>query len=149
MSGGTDKTTVISLLLIAVAFSFLAYLGGIFAGIFQAYPAPQLQALVAEMQAELNRDANEGDVHFLYRERTTDQGLIKQNIAAMQPGVTLVTSFWRDNDTWQPAIRLLDENATVLHEWKVYPNKWWPQSPYDDWAAGSGAKFPVANSTPN
>ena len=36
---------------------------------------------------------------------------------AVQPGMTLVTSLWKDTGNWTMGIRLLDRRGRVVHEW--------------------------------
>jgi outer membrane protein assembly factor BamB len=55
----------------------------------------------------------------------------------MQPGVTLLTSYWKDGDDWHPGIRLIDADGNLLHEWPVYPERIWPDSPYSDYIRGT------------
>jgi len=38
---------------------------------------------------------------------------------AMQPGVTLVTSYWDYGDEWETGLRLIDKQGRVLHDWRV------------------------------
>jgi hypothetical protein len=39
----------------------------------------------------------------------------------MQPGLTLVTSMWRDTGEWKPGLRLLNSKGKVLHSWSIEP----------------------------
>ena len=137
MANADNKGLIAWLVLSVLALTLLAYVGGIFAAIFAIYPTRPLNDLVQEIRAEMQRDENDGDLHFLYKERNSDKGVTVYREDAVQPGVTLVTGMWRDNDVWQPAIRLLDFDGTVLHEWLVRPQELWPDSPYEDWVAGS------------
>lgn len=41
----------------------------------------------------------------------------------IQPGVTLVSSAWSHSNKWSPGIRLLDQDGTVLHEWRIQPEE--------------------------
>ncbi|MFC1597319.1 arylsulfotransferase family protein [Planctomycetota bacterium] len=50
---------------------------------------------------------------------------------AMAPGVTLLTSCWRDFD-WMPGIRLIDAEGKVLHRWRFDASKIWPTPPHKD-----------------
>jgi len=41
----------------------------------------------------------------------------------MQPGLTLITSMWREKGEWRPGLRLIDSDGEVLHRWQVDPQK--------------------------
>ena len=49
----------------------------------------------------------------------------------MAPGITLVTSYWRDFG-WMPGIRLIDAEGNVLHQWRTDASEIWPTPPHRD-----------------
>lgn len=44
------------------------------------------------------------------------QGVSVADPEAVQPGATLVSSYW-ESSTWQPGLKLIDTRGRVLHEW--------------------------------
>lgn len=47
---------------------------------------------------------------------------------AVQPGVTLVVSSWNGNEGWAPEVRLMDQNGTPLHRWRIDRTALFPDS---------------------
>ena len=37
----------------------------------------------------------------------------------MQPGLTLISSSWKESDGWDPELRLVDEEGRVVHKWRL------------------------------
>jgi hypothetical protein len=37
----------------------------------------------------------------------------------MQPGLSLISSSWKDSDGWNPELRLFDGKGRVLHKWRI------------------------------
>jgi hypothetical protein len=37
----------------------------------------------------------------------------------MQPGLTLISSSWKESDGWDPELRLVDEKGRVVHKWRL------------------------------
>jgi len=48
---------------------------------------------------------------------------------ALQPGLTLITSTWRDFG-WRPGLKLVDRDGNVLHEWSLSPTQLFADSLY-------------------
>jgi len=132
---------IFSTLLFTLAVAFLAFLYGAAVGILRIYPYETIYAAYITGHALLNEsddgDASVNQLHQLYPARYDEAGVTVYEKDAAQPGITLVTSYWFDDDHWQPAIRLLDMEGAVLHEWQIRPEEIWPESPYDDHVAGT------------
>jgi len=124
------------ILTFAIALAFLAFLAGTAVMLFDVYPSQQLRAAyqtIYNVAKSGSNDASAVDsMHQLYPARYAESGVTVYDPLRAQPGVTLVTSYWFKNDEWQPAIRLLDMQGKVVHEWQVNPEKIWPESPFSD-----------------
>lgn len=48
---------------------------------------------------------------------------------AVQPGLTLITTYWPDFD-WRAGIKLIDLTGNTVHKWDVNPKRFWPQDPH-------------------
>ena len=126
-------------ILFAFALAFLAFLAGTAVTIFQIYPYEPLRATYqAAYEALTGKGANDlvNEMHQLYPTRYAESGVTVFDPDAAQPGITLITSYWFQQGKWQPAIRLIDMQGNVLHEWIVQPEKIWPESPFTDHVAG-------------
>ena len=141
MESGNNKGLLAGFVLFITAIGFIAFVAGILAAIFQIYPYAPIQGAVSQLAAELQQDSSQGNQHFLYKARSDQSGITIHDALETQPGVTLLTSFWRDiegsADSWRPALRLINAAGELLHEWPVKPEQIWPQTPYTDWAAGT------------
>ena len=131
-----DKKQLMGLVVFVLACVFLAFMAGILAAIFKVYPSQAVFSAVNQITESLDKDAHKGDIHFLYKARNNDSGVTVYRPDEVQPGVTLVTGYWRDASGWQPAIRLLDFFGKVLHEWQIHPEVIWSESPHHDRVAG-------------
>lgn len=47
---------------------------------------------------------------------------------AVQPGLTLITSYWDYGDEWETGLRLIDKRGTVLHDWRIDRESLFPDS---------------------
>lgn len=83
-----------------------------------------------------------GPTHFLHPARFEEHGVTTREPSRMADGTTLLSSYWRDDGTLAPELRLLDGRGRVVHSWKVRPTELWPSSPHDDDYSGS-ANFPT------
>jgi hypothetical protein len=115
--------TVVRLLSVA----FLAFLYGFFANKFQLFPAQQLNAAVGQLFAKEWAE-NLAATHFLHPASYDRQGAQILDQSAVQPGLTLVTSYFADMD-WKSGIKLIDINGKTVHEWKTDIAKLWPDAP--------------------
>lgn len=126
-------------LLFVCALAFLAFLGGAAVIAFQVFPAKHIQnafSAAYQLLADGSPDDSVTGMHQLYPARYPNSGVTVFEPASAQPGVTLVTSYWADGERWQPAIRLIDMQGNMLHEWIVRPEKIWPETPFADHVAG-------------
>lgn len=46
----------------------------------------------------------------------------------VQPGLTLLTSLWKDGDEWYPGLRLVDERGQTVHDWRIDRSALFPDS---------------------
>ena len=124
----------------ALAVAFLAFLLGTAVGIFRVFPyGPINEAFTAAatlLRSPTGFGAAVNEAHHLYPVRYPQSGVTVHRRDAVQPGITLVSGYWWQGNRWQPAIRLMDMEGTVLHEWTVHPDRYWPTSPYTDHVAG-------------
>jgi hypothetical protein len=130
---------IIGTFLFALALAFLAFLLGSAVMVFRIFPANYISGAyetaykVFWEEGEVTVD----DDHHLYPARYADSGVTVYDPQRAQSGVNLVTSYWWENDRWQPAIRLIDMQGSVLHQWTVKPEKIWPETPFTDHVAGA------------
>ena len=99
---------ILSLFVLAFGYGFVSHAWGLF---------PKTYVEQAWRQARHVYDppshANVGDTIF---ERS---GTRITRFGEMQPGLTLLTSMWRDEGEWIPGLRLIDSEGEVLHQWQV------------------------------
>ncbi len=137
-AAGKNSTIVPAILFIAACI-FLAFVAGVGVSVFRIPPYAKLEGAFKAFAAySMQLSSSENTLqHHLYPIRYTDTGAQIFHPEAVQPGVTLVTSHWKDDEKSYPGARLIDLEGKVLHEWRIYPKKIWPESPYKDYAAGS------------
>jgi len=126
-------------LIFAAALGFLAFLAGIAVAIFQVYPFAQVRAAyqaIYDLSQGSTSELAVDDMHHLYPARYSESGVTVYKESQVQPGNTLITGYWYIDNRWQPAIRLIDLQGTVLQEWIVRPEQIWPTTPYTDHVAG-------------
>ena len=100
---------------------------GIYAGLKQRPPVPQLDALYEQVK-ELLPSAN---AFLIVDNPKHDTPLETLDAAALAPGLILVAG---DYEPRQTAIRIIERDGTLVHEWKI---------PWGDvWASGEGT-FPT------
>jgi len=130
---------LIGALLFSLALAFLAFLAGTAVAIFQVYPYQPLRAAYQsayEILSGRGTAVSVNEMHQLYPARYTEAGVSIFDSDRAQPGVTLITGYWTKGEKWQPAVRLIDMQGNVLHEWIVQPDLIWPESPFSDHVAG-------------
>lgn len=106
-----------------VGLGVLAYLGGFATHMFAWAPSAFLQRAwlqVPSFDEPKPPDFTKERVHFWQGARV----VLPEEV---QPGLTLVTSVWRDS-TWAPGLRLIDRNGRVLHHWSLDPEGAFPDS---------------------
>jgi len=128
---------LLGLFAVTLAVVFLAFVGGILAGVFKVFPYPPIEAAVIEAAQALRANDEAGRLHFMYRKRNSDVGVTVSDASLIMPGVTLVTGMWFEDSQWRPAARLIDIDGNVLNEWQVHPELIWPESPHNDFAKGT------------
>ncbi len=101
---------VLSLLALAFGYGFASHAWGLF---------PKTYVEQAWRQA---RHIYDPPSHARVGDRTFDRsGTRTVQPEKMQPGLTLLTSMWRDEGEWNPGLRLMDSEGEVLHQWWVNP----------------------------
>jgi hypothetical protein len=106
----------------------LAFLYGFFAQHFKLFPYEQLNAALGQATAPVRGGYANVATHYLNPAAYDRQGARILDKAAVQPGLTLMTSFWPDMD-WKAGIKLLDINGRTVHQWKTDVNELWPGRP--------------------
>jgi hypothetical protein len=124
----------LGIFLFTLGVAFLAFLLGAAVGIFRFFPYGPINDAYLTAYQLLNPDAIESvdDDHFLQPARYPGAGITVNETDRIQPGVTLLTSYWHNGDRWQPAIRIIDMEGNVLHQWIIRPDRIWPETPFDD-----------------
>ena len=64
--------------------------------------------------------------HYLYPAVHERSGVTVKEETRLQPGVTLVTSYWQEFN-WRAGIKLIDASGQVLHQWSTNPAEIWPE----------------------
>jgi hypothetical protein len=125
-------------LLFSIALLFLAFLAGSAVIAFRVFPANYILSAYESAHNVLsgNNELSVDENHHLYPQRYAESGVTAFDANRAQPGVNLITSYWWQNNRWQPAIRLIDMQGNTLHQWTVKPDEIWPDSPYSDHVAG-------------
>jgi hypothetical protein len=119
------KTDRIALVLFVGACGFSAFLYGMAVERLKLPPYRTISRAVNEIQRLAKRPSNLVPIrHQGIGARVYDRG-------AMAPGLTLVTSSWRDFG-WAPGFRLIDSEGNVLHQWRTDASEIWPEPPHKD-----------------
>jgi hypothetical protein len=122
MSSNNSNWGIFSFILFILGSLFITFLAGVFVSVFNLFPYPSLKATVNELRQALSEGPELDDYrHFLKIARYDETGVTAYVPDSVQPGVTLVSGYWKKNSKWQPAIRLIDFEGKLLHEWEVHP----------------------------
>jgi hypothetical protein len=111
-----------------LSFAVLAWFYGYFTGVMGWFPNDFL--LRAWIQAAA---LSEPSSKLHYRPRWTTrrvydrQGVRIVRPGQVQPGLTLIASYWKDFD-WEPGLKLIDSEGHIVHEWRVDPLEIFPKS---------------------
>ena len=119
-----SRFNVAILTLVVIAWIFLALVTGVVLSHFGVFPAPQIKSALRYLQSLTQP-------HHLFEIRYDGEGATIHDPQRMEPGVTLLTSYWPEYD-WRPGVRIIDAEGRQLHHWSIDPAKIWPESPYDD-----------------
>jgi hypothetical protein len=114
MKPTTDVVLFVAALLIA------AFLFGYAAHRQRWFPAPVIERALAQAGALWARP------HHLFPIVHRRSGARVVERTAMAPGLTLLTSYWRELD-WRPGIKLIDADGRTLHLWPVDVDAIWPE----------------------
>jgi hypothetical protein len=88
---------------------------GVAAGQWGWFPKPQLQRAWNQAEAAFTDNPFSFLVPRVYRRH----GGEVYKPQAVQPGVTLLSSMWRDGGNWKPQVRVVSRNGEKLHEWQI------------------------------
>lgn len=102
--------------LFSAALVVFAFLYGWGAGAFGWPPGPLVASGVSQARAAIRPSFLSPRVH----DRT---GVRSPRPEAVQPGLTLVATEWRQDLGWVAGARLLDRDGEVLHEWRLPPRE--------------------------
>jgi len=118
------KTIKLEGLFFVVSIGFFALLYGFLAERYKLFPYHSLNRAVD--QAEVILSSTIFTPHYLYPKVYEDHGVKTYNVNAIEPGLTLLTSFWPEYD-WKAGIKLIDLNGNTIHGWELDPSKIWPE----------------------
>ncbi|HJP04118.1 MAG: arylsulfotransferase family protein [Gammaproteobacteria bacterium] len=121
-----------------LALCFLAFLLGSAVVTLKIFPYSYINSAfsAANELVQRSREGNKSQFHFINKARYEGEGVTVHDPAMAQPGITLVTSHWLTEGEYVSAIRLINLDGNVLHEWQIHPDEIWPVTPYDDYSAG-------------
>lgn len=117
-----------------LALCFLSALGGMALWATETFPYQVVRDGVTTLKtlfpADTAQEGSDGTApihakHNLNPIRFRQHGTLVRERERVAPGVTLLTSFWRDTK-WRPGVRLVDIDGAVLHRWEVRPRRIWP-----------------------
>ena len=106
----------ISFLFFAGSASSLLLCAGVFLGANKIFPYRQLNAAYQFVFHQ------SGTPHFLRPSHYDFSGVRQHNPAAIEPGVTLISTYWKSFG-WKPGIKIIDADGSVLHEWRINPSE--------------------------
>lgn len=86
----------------------------------------QAQLLLVDDVEELPQNEAEtkpDSLEFLKERRYERSGVRVERPGEIQPGLTLLTTRWKEEGKWRAGLRLIDRQGDVLHSWRVYPDR--------------------------
>ena len=108
---------------IVIAVCFLAFLYGFVSHRADLFPSRFINAAIDQGTGAMQRARRPGHLFPIVYE---PPGANVIDEAAIQPGLTLITTFFPELD-WRPGVRLIDQSGNVLHVWDTDPEKIWPE----------------------
>ncbi len=102
----------------------IVFLCGFFSYHFKIFPYSAIKD--AYVQAKNIYYDTKFNPHHLFPAIYNRSGANVINSEAMQPGITLITTYWKDLG-WIPGIKLIDSGGNVLHFWKTDPSVLFPE----------------------
>jgi len=115
-----------------LSLAFLSYLYGSAARQFGWFPDPQLAPIFGQA-VEQARALNPFRLPVYLGPRVHErEGVVRSAGAEDEDegrGLTLISSAWEET-SWKPALRLVDSNGSVLHEWIVDPARVLPRTEF-------------------
>ena len=114
----------------------VAFAGGIWVGARRLLPY-RVVATAWQTARTLRQEHEAERPPHVYKARYEGEGVVASRPELMQPGPTLITGVWQDEDEWYLGAHLLADDGAVLHRWHLDPATIWPRSPHSDWTKGS------------
>lgn len=102
-----------SLALLSCGYGFAASARGWF---------PNDLVVTAWHQAQAIVDPDSKLPEFVWERTYERQGVRIADGDEVQPGLTLISSTWRDTD-WRPGLKLIDANGHTVHRWRLDPGE--------------------------
>lgn len=125
MSGGRARAVRrVEFLLFLLSLAFLVFLFGFLSSHFGFFPSQPLRQILAQVKA---LKAEKIRPRHLFPAVYRNAGVASTEPGAVQPGVTLLTTYWPDLD-WRPGIKVIDAGGRVLHTWDADPGRIWPDA---------------------
>jgi hypothetical protein len=69
--------------------------------------------------------------HFLSNRVYDRSGVRMVDSSSVQPGLTLLTSWWKDDGEWDMKAKLIDRGGTTVHDWEVAGDSLFPDPAKD------------------
>jgi hypothetical protein len=103
---------VISVAALGVGYGIAAERWGYFPSAFAEQAYKQLRSVVST-----------GPTTFMGWKKYDRHGVRNVDPESIQPGLTLISSSWKDVDGWEPELRLINKRGKVLHKWRIEREK--------------------------
>lgn len=118
---------VLPIILFLFSLCFFSFIYGMIASSLNLFPSSTVKQGIEQWEEFVSR--NRPHHLFPIKFHKTGVTILKQD--KMMPGITLLTSHWKETG-WTAGIRLIDEHGATLHHWEINPKKIWPKSPHND-----------------
>jgi hypothetical protein len=118
------------LILFLAAVLGLSFVYGLAVGKWHVFPYKFLNAGWDSLKEIRNRG-----LHEIHPARYEGQGVVLCEPEQVFPGVTLIAGAWRNGDDRDLAVRLIDLEGRILHQWVINPEEIWQRSPHNDYAS--------------
>lgn len=110
------------------------WLSGVFFARFNIFPYPQINQLISDLKEQVKPHRYHRAVYDFHGVRIHDRN-------RMQPGYTLVTSYFPDSG-WKTGARLLDGDGNIVHGWDINLDELFPDRTFDDTYIHGSYLFP-------
>lgn len=103
-----------------LSFAILTFVYGVAVGKWEWFPHDFLQRSVEEAQT-VAESVGWRDPGFLHPRRYDRVGARLLQPDKVQPGLTLITSKWKTDGEFVPAVKLIDRDGKTVHQWRIDP----------------------------